>query len=288
MAHRSRLSLLTAGAALAAALTVIPAPTPAGAETTYQVQAGDTLSGIAAEYRISTVELAEANDIIDYHLIRVGQLLQVPVAAPATHVVAPGESVSVIAATYGVTQAEIVALNGLADPHRIRVGQELLVPASGATELAPEAILARYPELPRSIRVNPDRLALVPSFERWAAHYAVPPDLAMAVAYHESGWQSSVVSSAGAIGVGQLLPGTAAWLASDIIGVADLDAYDPDDNIRMSVRFLRWLLVRFEDEDRALAAYYQGPTSLSLRGPYESTRSYVAVVQGARWRFVPG
>lgn len=276
---------------LVASLLVVVAPLwwpdPASAETTHRVEPGETLSGIADAYGLATVELAEANGISNYHFIRIGQVLVVPTAGPVEHVVQPGESVGVIAASHGVATADIVQLNGLADANRIRIGQVLLVPGGSTVAVPAESVADRYPNLPGSIRDNPDRVALVPSFERWAAHYGIAPDLVMAVAYHESGWQTDVVSSKGAIGVGQLLPGTADWLATEVIGVPTLDPAVPDDNIRMSTRFLQWLLVRLGDEERALAAYYQGPTSLLLRGPYEETLVYVATVEGGRWRFQP-
>ena len=110
----------------------------------------------------------------------------------------------------------------------------------------------------------------------------------MAVAYHESGWQTSVVSHKGAIGIGQLLPATADWVAEDLIGIPSLDPNNPDDNIRMSARFLLWLIGYLGSENEALAGYYQGPGSVTIRGLYEETQVYIANVQGARWRFQVG
>lgn len=104
----------------------------------------------------------------------------------------------------------------------------------------------------------------------------------MAIAYQESGWQSSVVSDAGAIGVGQLLPATADWVASDLIGLPELDPNVPDDNIRMSARFIAWLFGQTDSVDEAVAAYYQGPTSVRLLGWYRDTETYVANVNAHR------
>ena len=110
----------------------------------------------------------------------------------------------------------------------------------------------------------------------------------MAVAYQESGWQTSVVSNKGAIGVGQILPGTATWIANDLIGIPELDPRVADDNIRMSARFLLWLIGHMGDEPSALAGYYQGPTSVKVRGQYEDTKAYVAAVSAGRSRFQRG
>ncbi|MEM8922924.1 MAG: LysM peptidoglycan-binding domain-containing protein [Actinomycetota bacterium] len=260
-------------------------PVPAGADTTHVVEPGDTLSAIAREYGITTAELADANGISDVHLIKVGQALQVPGAAPVEHVVIAGDTISHLARTYGVSASEIVRLNGLADANRIRVGQRILLPANADTGSSLASLSARYPNLPRSISDNPGRLGLVPSFERWAAHYDIPTDLLMAVAYQESGWQDDVISEADAIGVGQLLPTTATWVATDLIGDPSLDPYVADDNIRMSARFLVWLIGFHGNESEALAGYYQGPTSVVTRGNFPQTDVYVASVSAGRARF---
>lgn len=285
-------------AALAASLVTVASlalgANPAAADTTYVVEPGDTLSVIAADHGVSTAELADANGITNRHLIRVGQSLTVPTPEPSFHTVEAGDSLGAIAATYGVSVSDLVAVNGLSDPNRIRIGQQLQLPSEAQAQAVAgpsselDSIAARYPNLPDRILSNPDRLALVPSFERWAAHYDVPADLVMAVAYQESGWQRTVVSNKGAIGIGQLLPATAEWIATDLVGIPELDPTVADDNIRMSTRFLLWLLGYLGSEREALAGYYQGPTSLVLRGMYGETVVYVDAVEGGRWRFQQG
>jgi LysM repeat protein len=247
------------------------------------VEPGDTLSEIAEDHGVSTAELAAANGISDHHRIRAGQVLSVPSPEPIRYTVGAGDTLSAIARDFGVPASEIAALNGLDDPHRIRVGQVLELPAGAGGAVADLA--ARYPALPARIASNQERVALLGSFERWAAHYGVPADLLMAVAYQESGWQSSVVSSKGAIGVGQLLPATADWVARDLIGVPELDPQVPDDNIRMSARFLAWLIGYLGGEREAVAGYYQGPTSVTVFGLYGETEAYVANVEASRQQF---
>jgi LysM repeat protein len=280
------LAALFLAAAVALSVLVV-SPRPAGADT-YVVQPGDTLSLIARKHGVSTGDLAAANAITNHHLIRVGQALTVP-SLTQTYTVVSGDTVSGIAKRFGVASRDILALNALPDPHRIRVGQKLQIPTgTGGGPAGPTvSSTERYRALPNRIRSNPDRLALVPVFERWANHYGVPADLLMAICYQESGWQSSVVSNKDAVGIGQLLPGTAAWLANDLIQIPGLDVYNPDDNIRMSARFLRWLIRYHGSESLAIAGYYQGPTSVGLRGPYPQTQVYVAAVEGGRWRFQP-
>lgn len=276
------------GAAVVAGFTLLlgaVGASPAGADTTHIVEPGDTLSVIARDYGVSSSELAAANGIANVNLIRVGQVLNVPGAEPVVHLVVAGDTVSHIARTYGVSAAEIVRLNELADANRIGIGQKLELPANADEGSSLAALAARYPNLPRSISDNPERLALISSFERWGAHYGVAPDLLMAVAYQESGWQAAVISNKDAIGVGQILPGTATWIAEDLIGIPDLDPYKPDDNIRMSARFILWLQAFHGDDATALAGYYQGPTSVAARGNFPQTDVYVASVMAGRVRF---
>ena len=277
-------------AALILATALAVTADPAAAATSYVVKPGDTLSVIARDHGVTTTELADANGISNRHLIKVGQVLTIPNAEPQFHTVVAGDSVGKIAQIYGVRSADIVSLNSLADPNRIRIGQKLQLPEGAVAGPTSDigSVTSRYPNLPSRIVDNPERLALVPAFERWGAHYGVPADLVMAVAYQESGWQAAVVSNKGAIGIGQLLPATAAWVASDLIGLPNLDPYNPDENIRMSTRFLLWLIGYLGTEADALAGYYQGPTSLMIRGPYDDTVAYVANIEASRWRFQQG
>jgi LysM repeat protein len=127
-----------------------PAAAPA---MTYRVQAGDTVSHIAARTGSSVSAIVRANNLDSRALIRVGQMLKVPSAAttgsdarpagPAasrattratvTHTVAAGDTLSVLAQRYGTTVSALVQANTLDSAHRIYVGQKLTV--SGAASL---------------------------------------------------------------------------------------------------------------------------------------------------------
>jgi len=260
------------------AATMLALTTPALAQE-HVVRSGESLSVIARDYGVGTDELASANGISNYHLIRVGQVLSIP---GSTYEVRPGDSLSVIAARTGVPVSAIVATNGITNVNLIRVGQVLRLPSGGTTVTANPA--AGYNSLPSRLRANPDRLQLIPSFERWSAHYGVPTDLLMAMACRESGWQNSVVSPKGAVGVGQLMPATSAWVADHLIGV-DLDPTIADDNIRMSARFLDWLIGYMGGEEAAVAGYYQGPNSVRAIGYYDDTTAYVTNIAQIRRLF---
>ena len=115
------------------------------------------------------------------------------------------------------------------------------------------------------------------SIDHWSAVYGVDPRLARATAWMESGFQPHVVSSVGALGVMQLLPGTWKWVDEVLLGTTTPRTYDG--NIRAGVRYLRWLHDQFQGDRRlALAGYYQGAQAVRDRGLFDDTKRYVAVI----------
>jgi peptidoglycan hydrolase-like protein with peptidoglycan-binding domain len=119
----------------------------------------------------------------------------------------------------------------------------------------------------------------------WAKHYGVDPALVRALAWMESGYQPNVRSTAGAKGVMQILPATWSYVETILIG-RDVPP-TVSGNIRVGVVFLRELLREFNgNERRALAAWYQGPSSIRTRGPLRATRHFVANVLALKARDV--
>lgn len=99
------------------------------------------------------------------------------------------------------------------------------------------------------------------------------PELLAAVAWQESRGRMTALSPKGAIGVMQLMPGTARE-----IGV---NPHDPTENIMGGARYLRRQIDRFGTVPLALAAYNAGPAAVSRFGgipPYRETRSYVSSI----------
>jgi soluble lytic murein transglycosylase-like protein len=87
------------------------------------------------------------------------------------------------------------------------------------------------------------------------------PLLVLAVIQVESGYDPAAQSSAGAVGLMQLLPATMRREA-ERLGLDELDGLDPVDNVRAGVRYLRRCLDSYPDLDLALMAYNAGPNRL--------------------------
>jgi len=108
-----------------------------------------------------------------------------------------------------------------------------------------------------------------------AVRQGVDPTLATRLAYQESRFNPEARSKAGAIGPLQLMPGTAKDLG--------VDPYDPMENVRGGITYLKQQLDRFKDPRLALAAYNAGPGAVQKYGdvpPYKETQHYVARILG--------
>ena len=95
--------------------------------------------------------------------------------------------------------------------------------------------------------------------EKYSSLYSVPRELIYATIKTESNFKSDAVSSAGAIGLMQMLPQTYEWLASRLGENTDPALlYDPDTNIRFGVYYLQYLYSRFGSWEKAVIAYNWG------------------------------
>lgn len=152
-----------------------------------------------------------------------------------------------------------------------------------------------------SFRINIEKRAYPKNYHlyvsKYAAEYDLPPHLVYAVIHTESHFDSSAVSSAGAIGLMQLMPDTFRWISDDLLReyLPDNMAYDPETNIRYGCFLLQKLYNRYENWNYAIAAYNAGPgnvdawlkdsaytddsgTLILSKIPYEETRNYVSIV----------
>lgn len=119
----------------------------------------------------------------------------------------------------------------------------------------------------------PEDLASI--FEEASVSYGVSKELLMSIARAESGFSSTAVSSAGAVGIMQLMPATAASL-----GVSN--SYDPRENIMGGAKLISQLLTKYNgDTSLALAAYNSGSANVDKYGgipPFAETQNYVQKV----------
>lgn len=108
-----------------------------------------------------------------------------------------------------------------------------------------------------------------------AARHGVPSDLFLRLVQQESGWNPQARSHAGALGLAQLMPATAALLG--------VNPRDPHQNLDGGARYLRMMYDRFKSWRLALAAYNAGPEAVEKHKgipPYRETRNYVRAILG--------
>ncbi len=149
-----------------------------------------------------------------------------------------------------------------------------LVLAEVVAEAATEA--AAPPEPPEPpLRAPPPVVAIV---NQVASEYSVPTPLVWAIMEAESNFNPAAVSPRNAQGLMQLIPATAARFSVR-------NAFDPAQNIRGGVRYLRWLLAYFEGDVALVAAAYNAGEGAVERHngvpPYAETRNYVRRIVAA-------
>lgn len=192
-----------------------------------------------------------------------------PPVQVSTYTVKPGDGFYSIAARLGISPLLLATQNRLELTAVIVPGQTLVLPTDTKTS-SPTATTPTAPPVAT-------RDAVRASLNHWSAVYGVDPKLARATAWMESGFRQDVVSSVGALGVMQLLPGTWTWVEQVMLGTTTPRTYDG--NVQVGVRYLRWLLDQFNGNTRlALAGYYQGAQAVRDRGLFDDTKRYVAII----------
>ena len=159
-------------------------------------------------------------------------------------------------------------------------------PAQPAHAADPDCLTHGYfPRLDISTETQARRHLYFDHILTAACEAGVPVRLFDALVSQESRYRPFARSHAGAMGMAQLMPGTARYLNVS-------DPWDPLENLRGGARYLREQLDRFGSWDLALAAYNAGPGRVDKYGgipPFRETRNYVRAIlsslKGTNFRF---
>ena len=262
-----------------------------------RVHSGDTLSELAARHHTTVARLKALNHRHS-DVVYAGEILLLPGnASPAparaqrtvrTYVVRPGDNLTSVAAHLGITRRVLTAANHLRNS-TLQVGQRLRYAvvrrsAPGSAHIKPgvaQSAARHRADLRR--RHLPSKAAVRQLIRSAARRHGVPPSLALALAYQESGFQQRVVSPVDAIGVMQVLPSTGRALSR--IHRRHFDLLTASDNVEAGVLLIKDLLNATGSTPRTLAGYYQGLGSLHNVGLLPQTRAYITNIQLLQRRF---
>lgn len=226
---------------------------PASSTGGYLVQPGDTLSAIAAQYGVSVDQLAAANGLSPNGVLLAGSTLSVSGGQSS-------DEGSATSSSGGTTQFVSTSPTGQASS---------ATGSSGAQ--------------PTSEFVSPSEVGSIASSE------GVPPSLAEAIGYQESGFNNNEVSPTGAVGVMQIEPGTWNFIGQNLAGPPPLQPASAADNVRAGTLLLHSLLDQTGgNASMAAAAYYQGLPSIQKHGILPSTQQYVNDVMSLQQQFGGG
>lgn len=254
----------------------------------YTVQPGDTLSQISSNMGVPIERLMELNNLSDPDRIIAGQTLLIEPSAASgadtdqgaaggqVYVVQPGDTLSQIAAQLGIPVDRLVEANELTDPNRLSVGQKLKIPAGGSAT----AVQADRPVASAAATDGQIEQLL----EQTAAAYRLDSALVKALAWYLSGWKQDATSPTGAVGVMQITRATQDWVGSTLLK-RGVDPANPRDNIEIGVAYLAYLINKLGDERQGVAAYLQGPGSVTRNGVTPGVQRALDTIYSARRRF---
>jgi soluble lytic murein transglycosylase-like protein len=180
------------------------------------------------------------------------------------HVVRVGDTLTALAARFHTTIAALAATNHIDPAKPIVVGQRLRMPGAAPA-------------------LTSQKLDVRGMLDQWSVRLGVDSQLVRALAWMESGFQTEIVSSAGARGVLQTLPTTREYVETVLAGRKIPQSVDGD--IEVGILYLKHLLGTFGGDERlALAGWYQGERAVKKHGLYEITKPFVANVLALRSR----
>ncbi len=210
------------------------------------------------------------------------------------YLVQPGDTLWAIASRNGIGVNSLAAANGL-DPNGLLLsGSSISIPGASASaptmvsttpsSTAPAVVSGHSgpPPYPTPERVSAPQVSSIGSAN------GVPGSLADAIGWQESGFNNALTSSAGAVGVMQIMPGTWDWIQRSLTAGSPLNPASATDNVRAGSLYLHQLLSATGSPSLAAAGYYQGLASVRAHGMYSDTQNYVNSVMALRQRFGGG
>ncbi len=290
---------------VAVATVILAASATAAHAGTYRVHYGDTLSGIAAAHHIGLTRLAKMNHMNPYGVLVTGKVLWVPgkprrkahhhrphhkthhrphhrttlrhpPMRAGIHTVRRGESLSLIARRYHSSVRILARVNHRTRSAVLRTGTRLWIPLPHRHRHHHAHHRVRH-HSHHPVYNSPVVRAnawVVSRIDYWARRYSIDRHLVRAIGWQESGYNPGAVSSVGATGVLQVMPGTWSFTERNYIG--HRVPHTADGGIHVGVAYLRSLLRTFHGSERlSVAAYYQGPGAVQAYGVFAGSEFYV-------------
>jgi LysM repeat protein len=186
------------------------------------------------------------------------------VVSATVYIVRVGDNLTALAARFHTSITALASVNHIDPAKPIVIGQRLRLPTAAPA-------------------LTPQRVDVRSMLDTWSGRLGVDEHLVRALAWMESGFQTEIVSSAGARGVLQTLPTTRAYVETVLAGRKIPQSVDGD--IEVGVLYLKHLLKTFGGDERlALAGWYQGELAVQKHGLYKITKPFVANVLALRTR----
>ncbi len=236
----------------------------------YRVRPGDTATGLAVRFHAWTRELRALNHLGRRGTLYVGEHVRIPVVVAATrHHARPR-------ARHHTHHARHHARH-----HAHHHAHHAHHHARRAHHAHHAGHHARHPWR----HADATRAGVRRVIVRTARRHGVEPATALAIAWQESGWQQRRISSAGAVGAMQVMPGTGRWMSTYVD--RRLNLYGLHDNVTAGVVLFR--VLRGQASWRhSIAAYYQGLGAVQEHGLYPETRHYTRNVRALYHRLHHG
>ncbi|MGN6576497.1 MAG: transglycosylase SLT domain-containing protein [Nocardioides sp.] len=270
----------------------------------YRVRPGDTASSIAVRYHAWTKQLIKINHSSTLY---VGDVILVPVVVSASRACTKHKSHKTGLPSLKARQAHKAKSHQAAKPHKAKPHKTKSHKAAKPKHHKKKHHAKKHPARAHHHKhrhhhghgagrhhhrdhhgwthENASRAKVRRVIVHVANRWDVNPNLALAIAWQEAGWQQHRLSPAGAVGTMQVMPSTGRWM-SLVVG-RKLHLRDLHDNVTAGVVLIRTLRSQAKLK-WAVAGYYQGLGGVRAYGMYDSTKHYVANVLHIKKRLAHG